>query len=80
MLFVGAGLIVASRESLPDFLFAVFGGGIGAACFVAFVRRVQVIFDRDSNLISIRTRSVYAYTQETYPMNQLRKAVLETTA
>ncbi|OUS36763.1 hypothetical protein A9Q94_07825 [Rhodobacterales bacterium 56_14_T64] len=78
VLFVGAGLMVATEEPLPGFLFALFGGGIGAACFVAFVRRVQVIFDRDSNLISIRTRSVYAYTQDTYPLPQLRKAVLET--
>ena len=79
VLFVGAGLMVATEEPLPGIMFALFGGGIGAACFVAFVRRVQVIFDCDSNLIIIRTKSVLGFREETHPLRDLRKAVLEST-
>jgi hypothetical protein len=77
--FVGAGLLVATEEPLFGIPFALFGGGIGAVCFVAFVRRVQVILDCTSNLITIRTQSLYAYSEETHPLSQLNKAVLETT-
>ncbi|NIZ62545.1 hypothetical protein DL239_16355 [Sedimentitalea sp. CY04] len=77
--FVGAGLLVATEEPLFGIPFALFGGGIGAACFVAFVRRVQVIFDCGSNLITIRTQSLYTYREDTHPLSQLNKAVLETT-
>jgi hypothetical protein len=77
--FVGAGLLVATQEPLFGIPFALFGGGIGSACFVAFVRRVQVILDCTSNLITIRTQSLYAYSEETHPLSQLNKAVLETT-
>ncbi|MVO17730.1 hypothetical protein [Parasedimentitalea huanghaiensis] len=77
--FVGAGLLVATEEPLFGIPFGLFGGGIGAVCFVAFVRRVQVIFDCSSNLITIRKQSLYAYSEETHPLSQLNKAVLETT-
>ncbi|KAE9628983.1 hypothetical protein [Parasedimentitalea maritima] len=77
--FVGAGLLVATEEPLFGIPFGLFGGGIGAVCFVAFVRRVQVIFDCASNLITIRKQSLYAYSEETHPLSQLNKAVLETT-
>lgn len=79
LLFVGAGLMVATEEPMFGIPFGLFGGGIGAVCFVAFVRRVQVIFDCPSNLITIRTRSLYAYNEETFPLQKLHKAVLETT-
>ncbi|AZV76582.1 hypothetical protein EBB79_00835 [Parasedimentitalea marina] len=77
--FVGAGLLTAIEEPKFGIPFALFGGGIGAACFVAFVRRVQVIFDCSSNLITIRKQSLYAYSEDTHPLSQLNKAVLETT-
>jgi len=77
--FVGAGLLTAIEEPMFGIPFALFGGGIGAACFVAFVRRVQVIFDCSSNLITIRKQSLYAYSEDTHPLSQLNKAVLETT-
>ena len=79
LLFVGAGLMVATEEPMFGIPFGLFGGGIGTVCFVAFVRRVQVIFDCPSNLITIRKQSLYAYSEETHPLSQLNKAVLETT-
>lgn len=79
LVFIGAGLMIATEELLFGLLFAGFGGGIGTLFFVIFVRRVQVIFDCPSNLITIRKRSLYTYSEETHPLQHLRKAVLEST-
>lgn len=59
------------------------GMGLGAvlfgAAFVAFVRRVIVIFDRDAGAVVIRTASVLGQSQATHPLRDISGAGVETT-
>ena len=46
--------------------------------FVAFVRRVIVIFDRTAGAVVIRTASVMGQTEATYPLSDIRGASVQT--
>ena len=49
------------------------------AAFVAFVRRVIVIFDRDTGAVVIRTKSVLGQSETTHPLAEISHASVETT-
>lgn len=51
-------LILSSGEILPGLVFLTVGILIATVGTFIFIRRVQVIFDRPSNLIEIRRKSV----------------------
>ena len=80
--FVGAGVFMASEGGegiLFGIFFALFGGGLGFGAFCAFVRRVQVILDRDKNSITIRRQSVFGYEQVEHVLSNLSHAETEST-
>ncbi|MEM6659758.1 MAG: hypothetical protein AAGB28_15545 [Pseudomonadota bacterium] len=80
--FVGAGLFMATEGGeglLFGIIFALLGGGLGFGAFCAFVRRVQVIFDRNSNSILIRRQSVFGYDTIEHKLSNLSHAEVETT-
>lgn len=52
---------------------AMFGGA-----FVAFVRRVNVIFDRDAGTVIIRTTSVFGRSESTHALADISEARVET--
>ena len=79
LIFVGIGLSLVIQGEMMGFLFAIIGGGVGAGCFVGFVRRTQIIFDRPSNQILIRRRSVFGYSQEKHVLSELEHVELEST-
>lgn len=54
------------------------GAALFGAAFLAFVRRVIVIFDRTAGAVVIRTASVLGQTERTLPLADIRKAVIET--
>jgi hypothetical protein len=82
LVFIGAGLLVASGEQGDlwfGVLFGSLGGGIGIVAFCAFVRRVQIIFDRVAGKIFIRRQSVFGYSSEDHPLDQLSHVEIEQT-
>ena len=82
LVFIGAGLLVATAEDGDlwfGILFGSLGGGIGIAAFCAFVRRVQIIFDRSTGKISIRRQSVFGYSSADHPLEQLSHVEIEQT-
>jgi len=79
LIFVTVGLSLVFDGDLMGLFFAIFGGGIGAACFVAFVRRVQVIFDRRQQTFTIRRRTVFGYKENTRALGDVDHALIEHT-
>ena len=79
MVFVGAGLALVLDGELFGLLFVLGGGGIGLVAFAAFVRRVQVILDRPTDSITIRSRTLFGYSQVQHQLSNLSRAVLEST-
>ena len=80
LVFVGVGVALVLDGIWAGLIFALGGGGIGAVVFVAFVRRVQVIFDVSSDTITIRRRSVLGYSEVQHKLSNCSGAVLEHTA
>jgi len=78
--FAGAGLGMLSQGGSlvwPGLLSVLAGGGIGAAAFCVFVRRVQVIFDRRGGSIVIRHLSVFGYQEVEHRLADLSHAEVE---
>ncbi len=78
LIFVGVGLSLVISGEWMGLMFVVLGGGIGAIAFVAFVRRVQMIFDRPTDRIIHRRRSVFGYSEDIHPLSELKGVTLET--
>ena len=56
----------------------VLGAALFGGAFVAFVRRVIVIFDRDAGAVVIRTASLLGQTEQTHPLAGITQASVET--
>lgn len=82
LIFVSLGIFLATEGGeaiLFGLIFALGGGGLGFGAFCAFVRRVQVILDRDKNSITIRRQSVFGYEQVEHVLSNLSHAETEST-
>ncbi|WP_170359972.1 hypothetical protein [Ruegeria arenilitoris] len=82
LIFVGVGLFLMTEGGeaiLFGLIFALGGGGLGFGAFCAFVRRVQVILDRDKDSIVIRRHSVFGYDAVEHMLSNLSHAEIETT-
>ncbi len=80
--FVGPGILLMSTggENIWfGLIFAFGGGGLGFGAFCAFVRRVQIILDRDADRILIRRQSVFGYEALEHKLSNLSHAELEST-
>lgn len=73
-------LALATFRDAPwlGFAMALMAALFGAA-FVAFVRRVIVILDRDAGAVVIRTKSVLGQSEATHPLAAISHASVETT-
>lgn len=80
--FVGPGLALASTGGegiIFGLIFALGGGGLGFGAFCAFVRRVQIIFDRPGNRIVIQRQSVFGRETVEHTLANLSHAEVERT-
>lgn len=66
------------RESLWLGFAMVLMAALFGVAFGVFVRRVTVIFDRDTATVAIRTKSVLGPSETTHPLAQLSRASVET--
>lgn len=81
LVFVAIGLSqVASGQILGSLAFGLGGGLVGFIGFWAFVRRTQVILDRGYGTVTIRRRSLFGFTQEVYPLDEVTGAEVETSS
>lgn len=55
------------------------GAALFGVAFVAFVRRVIVIFDRAAGAMLVRTASLLGQSEATYPLSDIQRAEVETT-
>jgi len=82
LIFVGLGLFLMTdggEAILFGLIFALGGGGLGFGAFCAFVRRVEVIMDRDKDSIVIRRQSVFGYDAVEHVLSNLSHAEIEST-
>lgn len=82
LVFMAIGLLVPLTGDDPmlwlfAFMFVVVGGGLWGMMIVIFVKRRQLILDRDTGQIVLRTRSVLKYTEETHDLVRLKAVALE---
>lgn len=80
LIFVGAGLAMFMGGETTGLFIALAGGGMGVIALFAFVRRIQVIFDRPSDSITLRRRSLLGYSETRHTLSNLSGAILETTS
>lgn len=79
LLFAGIGLSILSQGEVFGLVFLLGGLVIGGACFIGFVRRVQVIFDRATDRIIHRRRSVLGFKEREFALSDLDGAELQST-
>lgn len=58
-------------------IFGFFGVICGGLAFIALARRTQIVLDRTRDALLVRRRSVFRYTSNSYPLSDLKAAVLD---
>ncbi len=77
LIFVGLGMWLFSTGELGGIVFILIGGVTGSIFFALMVRRTQVIFDRNSDQVTMRERSVFGYKETHREFSDLIRAELE---
>lgn len=77
LVFLGLALGLFSTSAWLSLGFGLAAALIGV-CFVVFVRRVRVIFDRNAGALVIRTRSLLGETEKTLALSGITGATVET--
>ncbi len=82
LLFVGIGLIPLGADLGPmswlfSFMFVVVGGGLWLMALELFAKRLQFVFDRSTNRISIRRKSIFRQTEINHKLSRLVEARIE---
>ncbi|NDR57342.1 hypothetical protein [Aliiruegeria sabulilitoris] len=77
LVFVAIGLSILLGGELFGLLFIFIGGGVGLICLAVFVERLQVVLNRDTNLLRIRRRTLLGYREDTWQLDRLERAVVQ---
>lgn len=78
LIFVGVGLAMTLSGELMGLFILLFGGGIGAAAFLAFVRKTQVIFDTTAASVTHRVQTMFGFTETVIPLAAVDEASIQT--
>jgi hypothetical protein len=78
ILFMTLIALLTIRENIWLGLGMALGAGLFGLCFVVFVQRVIVIFDRPAGAVVIRTASLMGQGEETHALANIREAVVDT--
>ena len=83
VLFAAIGLMPLGFVDDPmvwlySFMFTVVGGGLWLLMLEMFARRLQFIFDRQTDRITIRRRSLFRREEQTHKLSRLIEARIET--
>lgn len=77
LIFVAVGLSMLGEGDWKGLLFSLLGGGMGLLAFWAFVRRVQVVFNRPRNYVEFRRRNIFNASKVRHALNEIDRAVVE---
>ena len=77
LIFVAVGLAMTLSGEWWGLLFGLFGGGIGFAAFWAFVRRVQVVFNRSEAYVEFRRRNIFGGSRVRHRLDEIGRAEIE---
>lgn len=77
LVFIGIGLWLMLSGEISGLLFATIGGGLGFAAFFAFVRRVQVVFQRPAGYVEFRRRNLFGASRKRYALTEIDRAETE---
>ncbi|SDJ28812.1 hypothetical protein [Aliiruegeria lutimaris] len=80
LVFVAIGSSILIGGELFGLLFIFIGGGVGLICIAVFVERLQVVLNRDTNLLRIRRRTLLGYREETHALDRLERAVVQSSS
>ncbi len=83
LVFVGIGVLPMGHSDEPlwwlfSAMFIVVGGGLWLTALALFAKRLQFIFDRQTDRIHIRRRSIFKHTEITHKLSRLIEARIET--
>ncbi|MDF1669475.1 MAG: hypothetical protein P1U83_07665 [Roseovarius sp.] len=83
VLFVGIGLVPLGLSDEPmlwlfAFMFSVVGGGLWLLMLELFARRLQFVFDRNTDRITIRRQSLFRRFEVNHKLSRLIEARLQT--
>ena len=78
LVFAGAALATLSSGEPIIAFFLGLGAFMGVLALFLFTRRVQIIFDRPSDSVTIRRRSMRGTTEVKHKLSNLGEAVVET--
>lgn len=78
LLFIGIGLANIGTDPVMGLIFT--GGGLvfGIGFSMAFIRRTQLILDRQSGLVELRRRSWFGYSKMIWELRHLSEAYVQT--
>ncbi|SLN74089.1 DUF3784 domain-containing protein [Ruegeria meonggei] len=82
VIFIALGLILTlagGRFMIYGLVLIIGGGAFGFWTFHKFVRRVLVIFDRATQTLEIREKSIFGYEAIEHPLTELSHAEVEST-
>lgn len=77
LVFLGIGLWLMFLGEISGLLFAVIGGGLGFAAFFAFVRRVQVVFQRPEGYVEFRRRNLFGASRVRHALTEIDRAEID---
>ncbi|KPP88405.1 MAG: Serpentine type 7TM GPCR chemoreceptor Srh [Rhodobacteraceae bacterium HLUCCO07] len=74
LIFVGVGLGLVLDGVWQGLIFLVVGGGMGAAAFYLFVRRVQLVFYRPEGWVEIRRANILRHSRVRHTIDEISRA------
>ena len=75
--FVGPGLYQVIDGDMTGFWMILAGLGIFALGFFGFVRRTQVVFNRETGLVRLRSRTLRGYREQVFDLSDVSRARLQ---
>jgi hypothetical protein len=79
LIFAGVGwIMLVSGEIIGGLMFLVGGLGMGVLAFWAFIRRTQLWLDQPCAQIALRSRSLFGFSEQTFPLADLTGADTQT--
>lgn len=72
-----AGLALVAQGEVVGLATVLAGAGVPLGIFALAIKRDQVIFDASAGTATVQRRTLLAYRSRTYPLDVVRRAVVE---
>ncbi len=75
--FAAIGLLTLTQH-WAGLIFLFVGGGLGLGAMAVFVERLQVILDARAQTLTVRSRTIFRYSETVIPLDHVLRAETET--